>query len=81
MSRLDCEQALASLHDYLKRELTPDLIVEVRVHLERCRDCEGLARFEQSFLMMLETQARSQTCPKEVRARIVAALQAAARGS
>ena len=81
MSGLDCGEAMAHLHDYLKRELTPDMVVEVRLHLERCRDCEGHAQFEQSFLLMLETRARKETCPKEVRARIVAALRAAARGS
>ncbi len=78
MSRLDCEQAMAHLHDYLKRELTPDLVLEVRVHLERCRDCEDHARFEQCFLKMLETLGQRETCPKEVRARILAALRAAA---
>jgi anti-sigma factor (TIGR02949 family) len=80
MSRLDCEQALAHLQDYLKRELTPELVVEVRIHLERCWDCAGYARFEESFLLMLETSARQETCPKEVRARIIAALREA-RGS
>ena len=79
MSRLDCDQALAHLQDYLKRELTPDLIVEVRVHLERCRDCAGAARFVENFLVMLETKARRETCPKEVRARILAALRAESR--
>ena len=81
MSRLDCEQALAHLQDYLKRELTPELVVEVRVHLEQCRDCTGYARFEESFLLMLETMARRETCPKELRARILAALRAEAGGS
>ena len=81
MTSLDCEQAIAHLQDYLKRELTPDLVQEVRVHLDRCRDCEGHAQFEQSFLLMLETRARKETCPKEVRARIVAALRAAASDS
>ena len=81
MSRLDCQEATALVHDYLKRELTPDLVLEVRMHLERCRDCAGRAQFEQSFLMMLETRARKETCPKEVRARILAALRAAARDS
>ena len=80
MSRLDCEQALSHLQDYLKRELTPDLVVEVRAHLERCRDCDGYARFEESFLLMMETRARRETCPKEVRARILAALRAELRG-
>ena len=78
MSRLDCEQAMSHLHDYLKRELTPDLVLEVRVHLERCRDCEGHARFEQCFLTTLETLGRREICPQEVRARILAALRAAA---
>jgi anti-sigma factor (TIGR02949 family) len=81
MSRLDCEQALTHLQDYLKRELTPELVVEVRGHLERCWDCADYARFEESFLLMLETRARQEICPKEVRARIIAALRAEARGS
>jgi anti-sigma factor (TIGR02949 family) len=81
MNRLDCDQALAHLHDYLKRELTDDLVVEVRHHLERCRDCADLARFEQSFLRKLENCARKEACPQEVRARIVAALRAAAGDS
>ncbi len=81
MSRLDCEQALAHLQDYLKNELTPQLVVEVRVHLEHCCDCTGYARFEQSFLLMLENRASRETCPGELRARILAALQQEARGS
>lgn len=81
MSGLDCGQALAHLHDYLKRELTDDLVLEVRVHLERCRDCAGYARFEESFLLMLEERAGRETCPKEVRARILAALRAEAGDS
>ena len=78
MSRIDCEQAIAYLDDYLKRELTPELVVEVRQHLERCRECLCLARFEENFLTMLETRARRETCPGELRARILAALRAEA---
>jgi anti-sigma factor (TIGR02949 family) len=81
MNRPDCEEALAHLQDYLKRELTTDLVVEVRDHLARCRSCSGYARFEESFLLMLETRAGRETCPNEVRARILAALRAEARGS
>jgi anti-sigma factor (TIGR02949 family) len=78
VSRIDCEQAIAYLDDYLKRELTPELVVEVRQHLERCRECLCLARFEENFLTMLETRARRETCPGELRARILAALRAEA---
>ena len=81
MSRLDCEQALDHLQDYLKRELTPELVAEVRVHLDACRDCAGYARFEESFLLMLETRARREICPQEVRERILKALRAEAGGS
>jgi anti-sigma factor (TIGR02949 family) len=80
MSRIDCDEAMASLHDYLKRELTPDLVLEVRQHLERCRECFSHARFEENFLLMLETRARRETCPGELRARILAALRAEAVG-
>jgi anti-sigma factor (TIGR02949 family) len=79
VSRIDCEQAIAYLDDYLKQELTPELLVEVRQHLERCRECLCLARFEKNFLAMLETRARRETCPGELRARILAALRAEAR--
>ena len=81
MTRLNCEEALAHLQDYLKQELTPDLVAEVKAHLDRCRDCEGYAKFEESFFLMLESRARKETCPYEVRARIVAALRAAAKDS
>ena len=80
MSRIDCEQAKAHLQDYLKRELTPDLVVEVRDHLERCRDCFTHARFEENFFLMLGIRARRETCPGALRARILAALRAEARG-
>lgn len=79
MSRIDCERALAHLQDYLKRELTTDLVVEIREHLDRCRNCFSHARFEENFLLMLETRARRETCPGEVRARILKALRAEER--
>ena len=80
MSRIDCDQAPAHMHDYLKRELTQDLVVEMRDHLKRCHHCFSCARFEESFFLMLETRARRETCPGELRARILAALRAEARG-
>jgi anti-sigma factor (TIGR02949 family) len=80
VSRRDCEQALAHLQDYLKREITPELAAEVRQHLERCRPCFRHARFEVNFLRMLETRGTRETCPSQVRARILAMLRAEAEG-
>jgi anti-sigma factor (TIGR02949 family) len=78
MSGVDCVKALTNLDDYLKRELTPELMVEVRLHLERCRECFEHARFEENFLVMLETRAGRETCPEKLRARILALLRAEA---
>ena len=78
MSGVDCAKAMAHLDDYIKRELTPELMVEVRQHLHRCRPCFKHARFEENFLLMLETRAGRQTCPEKLRARILALLRAEA---
>jgi anti-sigma factor (TIGR02949 family) len=80
VSRHDCEQALAHLQDYLKHEITPELAAEVRQHLERCRPCFRHARFEANFLTMLETHCAKETCPSQVRARILAMLRREAGG-
>jgi anti-sigma factor (TIGR02949 family) len=68
--KLDCREAVARLQDYLKHELTPELAAELRAHLEDCSPCLGYARFERSFLEMLEAHARRGGCPGELRARI-----------
>ena len=75
MSGVDCAQALTNLGDYLKHELTPELMVEVRQHLERCRDCFKHAQFQESFLIMLETHGGRETCPAKLRARILSLLR------
>ena len=75
---IDCREAADRLADYFKRELTPELAVEVRLHLERCRSCFRHARLEEQFLRRLEEHARREVCPGEVRARILRALQAEA---
>jgi anti-sigma factor (TIGR02949 family) len=68
---LDCREAIARLQDYLKQELTPELAAEIRAHLEHCPPCLGYARFEQSFLQMLEARARRCGCPGELRAKVL----------
>jgi anti-sigma factor (TIGR02949 family) len=79
MSGVDCAQAMVLLDDYLKRELTPALMVEVRQHLDHCRECFDHSRFEENFLLMLASRASRETCPEKLRARIMALLRAEAR--
>ena len=73
---IDCRRAAEQLHDFLKQELTPDVAAEMRAHLEKCRPCFAHARFEQTFLAMLERRARQCGCPERLRARIVTLLRA-----
>jgi anti-sigma factor (TIGR02949 family) len=80
MTRVNCQEAIDLLYDYLKQELTPEHAAEMKRHLERCRPCLSHAQFEQSFLAMLESCGRQQTCPRELRARILTALRAEAKG-
>jgi len=75
---VDCRAALSNLQDYLKREITPELAVEIKQHLERCRPCFNHARFEENFLQMLAARAGKVTCPEVLRAKIMAALRAGA---
>jgi anti-sigma factor (TIGR02949 family) len=81
MSRVNCKRAMAKLDEYLKRELTPDLEAEVRRHLEHCRPCFSYARFEENFLAKLESCRGKESCPRELRSRILAALRAESRDS
>ena len=75
---IDCQSAADRLHDFLKQELTAEVAAEMRAHLEKCRPCFAQARFEQTFLAMLEQRAGRCCCPDTLRARIVNLLRAEA---
>lgn len=59
------------LYEYLDGELTPEREAEVRAHLDRCRACLALSRFENAFLRFLEARARAQRAPESLRRRIL----------
>jgi anti-sigma factor (TIGR02949 family) len=74
-TRLECEQALALLMDHLKHELPPEVAAAVQQHLDACRPCEHHARFEANFILVISQRLRRETCPAELRARVLDALQ------
>jgi anti-sigma factor (TIGR02949 family) len=76
---IDCTEAKAQLQDFLRRELTPDVEQEMRVHIDRCRHCFQHYRFEANFFLMLETSVARQPCPDSLRKRILDLLRAEAR--
>jgi anti-sigma factor (TIGR02949 family) len=75
---INCAEAEARLLDYLKKELTPEVAAEMKAHLEKCRPCFKQAKFEENFLLMLETRARRETCPGKLKERILSLLRAEA---
>ncbi len=68
---MNCREAAEHLYEYLDRELTPEVELEVRAHLEACAPCMNTAGFEQAFLKFLEARCRSRTAPPELRRRIL----------
>ena len=71
---MDCDAALELLHEYLKRQLTPELAERVRAHIEKCRPCLSHSRFEANYLRMLEDKLKTVTCPPESREWILTAI-------
>lgn len=72
----DCSQALELLQDYLKQELSPDLARRIEQHFVNCLPCFRSRRFEERFIAMLAERTRGICAPEEVRARVLAALEA-----
>ncbi|HEX9729211.1 MAG TPA: zf-HC2 domain-containing protein [Gemmatimonadales bacterium] len=71
---IDCHAALDRLYEYLDDELTPEIEAAVRDHLARCTRCFGRFDFERSYLVFLETRARTRGAPADLKRRILAEL-------
>jgi anti-sigma factor (TIGR02949 family) len=78
--RMNCDEALALLQDYLKVELSADNQARVAQHLSACGHCFGHAQFERNFLTALERATRGIRCPDELVARILQVLRSGAQG-
>ena len=76
----DCREALALLEDWLKRELTPEVAEQVRIHLGHCRPCFDSAEFERRFLEQLEAAGRGDRCPERLRAALLREIRGADHG-
>jgi anti-sigma factor RsiW len=74
MNRLACEQALALLMDYLKRELPPAMAASVQQHLDECRPCDRHARFESRFVLNLGDRLGRERCPERLKEKILDSL-------
>jgi anti-sigma factor (TIGR02949 family) len=84
MDRLDrctCEEALRRLEDFLDRELAPEEMRRVQVHLDTCAACTSQYRFEAQLLDGLREKIRRISLPGELRERISRRLDEERRAS
>ena len=80
MSDCGCEQTRANLYEVLRGELCAEESAPIREHLANCPSC----RDEETVCISLTevvkracAEDNDQTCPEELRARVIAALTGA----
>lgn len=62
--RIDCQQVMAQLYEYIDRELhDPQVMEQIRRHLQLCKKCYPRYHFEKAFLEFLAEQARNPAPP------------------
>lgn len=70
-TRIDCREAFDHLYAYLDGELTTQQAEEVEEHLEACKGCFRLARFETAYLRFLEARTAAHGAPENLKKRIL----------
>jgi len=70
----DCTAALAELDAFLRGEMPADSVERMQGHLDRCRHCAQIGRYEQAFRDRLERLGRRTECPAALRDRIATLL-------
>ena len=71
---ITCAMCLQALHPYIDRELSDEDIVQVRVHLDDCRDCLHMYQFEASLRRLVRVRCQEQQAPESLRNRIAECL-------
>lgn len=71
---INCTAALAELDAFLRGELSADTVERMRGHLDRCRHCAQIGRYEQAFRDRLQRLGHGTECPPSLRDRIATLL-------
>ena len=66
----ECSAALERLYEYLDGELTPEVHVEIRAHLEECAPCLAEHDIEQAVKALLARSCKD-VAPEGLRSRIL----------
>jgi anti-sigma factor RsiW len=70
---MNCRGVIYELSDYLDGELTQDAIVEMEIHLARCKDCRLIVDTTRKTIEIY-CRAEAMPLPVEVAARLHEAL-------
>jgi len=70
----DCDQAREELDAFVRGDLPMAEAERMQEHLDRCRDCGEVTRFEQAFRDRLRRANQGACCPDHLRQRIEALL-------
>jgi mycothiol system anti-sigma-R factor len=73
-ARLDCDDAVHVLYEYLDGELTEERRILIQAHLESCPPCFEGYEFEYELRQVIARKCRDEV-PADLRARIAAAIE------
>ncbi|MEX2526241.1 MAG: zf-HC2 domain-containing protein [Gemmatimonadota bacterium] len=73
---LTCQEALERLYEFLDGELPSQEMELVEAHFHVCSRCYPVLQFESAFLEVLERVRGRETCPSELRSRLMSTLEA-----
>jgi len=74
LDRVTCDGFLRELPSYLDRELPDARLGRLAFHLDTCRHCLALDRFERSIIASLKRKVRAVELPAGLVDRLAAAL-------
>lgn len=80
MTRLhafSCQEAYARLADFVDRELSPEEMALVKLHLDDCAGCVQEFRFEEGMLQCIRERLTRVAIPPDLTRRILGALASA----
>lgn len=72
---LSCQDALASVYEYLDGELEGRTPAEIEEHFRLCAECYPHLSCEKAFREALRRAGQGERCPEAVRLRILEALE------
>jgi mycothiol system anti-sigma-R factor len=67
---VNCREAAARIYEYLDRELTEEVALEIEHHLEACAACYDQFEFQRAFLGLLARHGSAIRAPEELRRRV-----------